>query len=171
MAGSRTDGLWWTTALMSCAILIAGCDTSTDAPKKSAARPSGASVSATSSHEQSLSATTSPSPNTPSTPVATVPVLADGRYAARLIAVDSNRRLVTVDVGTASSPGSPSGTCPERSPHLQLSNARLAGACLVVRRVDGWALGVVQRTVHDRSVRPVSGTQVDRVLTGNLDSG
>ena len=30
--------------------------------------------------------------------MATVPVLADGRYAARLVAVDSHRRLVTVDV-------------------------------------------------------------------------
>ena len=98
MTGSRADGLWWTTALMSCAILIAGCDTSTDASKKSEARPSTASVSATSSPEESSSASTSPSPNTSSTPVATVPVLADGRYAARLIAVDSHRRLVTVDV-------------------------------------------------------------------------
>ena len=83
---------------MSCAILIAGCDTSTDASKKSEARPSTASVSATSSPEESSSASTSPSPSTSSTPVATVPVLADGRYAARLIAVDSHRRLVTVDV-------------------------------------------------------------------------
>lgn len=98
MAELRTGRLCWTSALMSCATLIAGCDTSTNEPTTSAASRSAASMSATSSREQPPSVTTSPSLTTPPTPVATVQGLVDGRYAARITAVDSNRRLVTVDV-------------------------------------------------------------------------
>jgi len=109
MSEPGTGGRWRATVLASSAILLAGCGTSQVDSAKSAAPPSGTSTSVTSPPAQSPSASTSkpssaastsssPSETPASTPRATVPILADGRYAARVTAVNSRRRLVTVDV-------------------------------------------------------------------------
>ncbi len=72
-------------------LALAGCSASTVAPPGSSASPSGVTpASASTSAPASASVSASPS--------ASATVLADGRYAARITAVDPARRLVTIDV-------------------------------------------------------------------------
>ena len=89
------------TGLMAIAAsLLAGCASTSGSspPSPSQVQASTAPTSAQTPTTVSPSVTSSPTPTPSSTPVAKVPGPADGRYAARITAVDSPRRRVTIDV-------------------------------------------------------------------------